>query len=399
MTTKFPAFCVAAIVLTTFRCYANLGDSPQTVAARLKGRLLEVKQGLDRHMVEATFDADGFWKFTFLDGQVCRETHVKRGDASQDSTIKQLFESPESAGHQWDHHLTTNGNERWRRDDGKIDIVYGAVEKSPIKHALSITAPGYEQHLEQIAANGSNIPGNAPTADEIKLQIESTLQSSASVSPSEQSAAYQFGYSTTRYGIPLAIVGLIIRAWTRRVARKTPRHVMGSRGQYYRRLLLKMSWRTGTIFLVSMFVVMLSQMPPSISPQEAGQAGGIALLLPLLVCPTVMLITSWTQANVKFATPPPIPVQAEAPRELAIPSSAQLSSRRANSTWWKRLFTVLEITVFLTSLLLVIALVATLPSYDSRWPLLILLIVPVVIVRSVRIAVIYIIEGCKPFAR
>ena len=65
-----------------------MGDSPEAVAARMKRDLTGVKQGLDRHIVETTFEADGFSKFTFLDGQVCRETHVKRGDAPQDDAIR-----------------------------------------------------------------------------------------------------------------------------------------------------------------------------------------------------------------------------------------------------------------------------------------------------------------------
>lgn len=419
MTIKSPTFCVAIIVLTALRCFGNLGDSPEAVAARIKRGLTGVKQGLDRHFVEATFEADGFSLFTFLDGRVCRETHVKRGDAPQYDAIRQLLEAPESAGHQWNQQPTTSGNKRWRRDDGKIDILYGAIEKTSVKQALTVTAPNYEEHLEKIVANeGRDIPGDAPSADEIKSRIESTLRSVASarqtVSDSEQTAAYQLGYALTRYGIPLTVVGVVIRSWTRRVARKTPKRPGESRGKHYRLLLLKMTWRTAVIFVASMFVVMLSQMSPAISTQQAGEAGAIAFLLLLLFCLPTMFLTSWTQTKQKFAVTsvPSVPAMSNATPPAStsaepetsrvgttISDKAMTSRRSINTTWWKRLFTVLEIAIFLISLILAIALYATSPSYDSRWPLLILVAVPVVVVRSVRVALIYIVEGKSPFRR
>jgi hypothetical protein len=50
-----------------------------------------------------------------------------------------------------------------------------------------------------------------------------------------------------------------------------------------------------------MFVVLLSQTSPAISTEQAGLAGAIAFLLLLLVCPPVLLITSWTQTKMRFA--------------------------------------------------------------------------------------------------
>lgn len=179
MAIKFPIFCVAVIILDTLRCFGTLGDSPEAVAAKMKSGLIDVKQGLDRHLVAATFRSEnGFSKFQFLDGRVCQETHVKKGDAPQDDAIRELLEAPESAGHQWNQEQTANGNSRWRRDDGKIDILYGRIEETSVTHALTITAVNYLDHLERIAAGDSrDTPGDAPNADEIKSRIETMLHS------------------------------------------------------------------------------------------------------------------------------------------------------------------------------------------------------------------------------
>ena len=48
----------------------------------------------------------------------------------------------------------------------------------------------------------------------------------------EMSPEGQIGYAIGRYGVPLAIVCLVIRAWTRRVAEGTPIAPGKSRGQY-----------------------------------------------------------------------------------------------------------------------------------------------------------------------
>ncbi|MDQ6911926.1 MAG: hypothetical protein M3128_03520 [Verrucomicrobiota bacterium] len=270
----------------------------------MKGGLLDVKPGLDRHIVEATFNSDGFWIFTFLDGKVCRETHVKPGDLPQEDTIKQLLDAPESAGHRWEEQQTKSGGKRWRRDDG-MDIVYGPIDKTIVKHALTFTAPSYEAHLERIVAdNGLDIAGDSPTTDEVRSRVDSTVRSTATRRnpiAGEKSPEYLVAYASTRYGIPLLIVCLVIRAWTRRVGRQTPVEPGSSRGSYYRRLCLKMSWRTVMIFVGAMFVVMLSQMSPTISVQQASEAGAIAFLLLLLFCPPTMLVTSWTQTKQKFA--------------------------------------------------------------------------------------------------
>jgi hypothetical protein len=70
-------------------------------------------------------------------------------------------------------------------------------------------------------------------------------------------------------------------------------------------------------------------------------------------------------------------------------------NRRAHSTWWKRLFTVLEIAVFLASAGLVILLFSEL----TLGPLITLLIAPVFLAHLLRVAIIYIVEGRKPFSR
>src|SRR6202040_1806313 len=159
------------------------------------------------------------------------------------------------------------------------------------------------------------------------------------------SPSYQLGEAIGRYGIPLAIVCLVIRSWTRRVARRTSVIPGTSRGQYYSWLLLKMSWRVAIILVVAMFVAMLSQMSPAISPEQAGQAGAVALLLLLLVCPPAFFITSWTQTKRRFAkqtaagtagshlaatstTPPPLPTGAAVSSPAAVRIAPVKSSRR-----------------------------------------------------------------------
>ena len=159
------------------------------------------------------------------------------------------------------------------------------------------------------------------------------------------SPSYQLGEAIGRYGIPLAIVCLVIRSWTRRVAGRTPVIPGTSRGQYYSWLLLKMSWRVAIICVLSMFVVMFSQMSPAISPEKAGQAGAMALLLLLLVCPPAFFITSWTQTKRRFAeqttagtagsqlaapstTPPPLPTGAAVSSSAAVRTVPVKSSRR-----------------------------------------------------------------------
>jgi hypothetical protein len=164
-----------------------------------------------------------------------------------------------------------------------------------------------------------------------------------------------------------------------------------------------------------MIIVMLSQNSPAVSREQAGQAGAIAMVLLLLFCPPVMFATSWTRTKRKFAqaaktteteshidlrqaSPPPLPDQERSFEQTALEKPAA-PQRPINSTWWKRLFTVLEISVFAISLLPAVILLSSLSSSDSRWPLLLLLIVPVGIVRAVRIAVVYVVEGTKPSRR
>lgn len=408
-----------ALVLGPIRAPAELEDSPDQIAMAMKTAPSDIKQGLDRHIIDVTFTSDGnFTLFTFLDGRVCRELYVKKGDAIQEDHIAVLLAKGEKSGHRWNLVPTTTGNQRWQRDDEVVDIVYGSINKSPIKHALVVTASDYSRHLEEIVSNeGRDSPGIAPSLEEIRsrmrLAVGSTNATMRSGNVNPQSASYQFGYALTRYGIPLAIVGLIIRAWTRRVARLTAISTGSSPGRYYRLLLLKMSWRVGVIFIGSMFVVMLSQMSPAIGTQQASEAGALALLLLLLFCPMALLMTSWAQAKQKFAKTSQITTSDIRVAENALPST-QVSpkpeepfntnkdpTRRStvSSSWWKRLFSVLEIGVFLVSLFLTIALYLSLTPTDSRWPLFILLILPVIIVRSVRVALIYIVEGTPPFRR
>lgn len=113
--------------------------------------------------------------------------------------------------------------------------------------------------------------------------------------------AYQFGEALGKYGVPLTVLGFLIRAWIRRVSRKTPVAVGMSLNRYYCLLLLKMSWRVIIVFVMSMFLVLLAHLRVEISEREAGQAGAVAFLLLLIVCPTVLFVCAWTQTKRRFA--------------------------------------------------------------------------------------------------
>jgi len=238
-----------------------------------------------------------------------------------------------------------------------------------------------------------------------------TMEHSVGIDP--DSASYRLGVGIGGCAICLGIVGVAIWAWTRRVSSRMALRSHATRSEYYRVLLTKMSWRLLIIFLIAMTIVILSQNSPAVSREQAGQAGAIAMVLLLLFCLPVMFATSWTRTKRKFVQaaktteteshiglrqpgPPPLPDQDRSFAQTLLDKSAA-PQRRINSTWWKRLFTVLEIGALAISLLLAVILLSSLSSSDSRWPLLILLIVPVAIVRAVRIAVVYVVEGTKPF--
>jgi hypothetical protein len=131
----------------------------------------------------------------------------------------------------------------------------------------------------------------------------------------------QIGYAVGFYGIPLLIVCLWIRRWTRGVAERTVLRPAASPTRFYLRLLLKMSWRFVFVFVLSLLFVAYSI---SSNTRQPPAVGGLGLLLFLFVCPSVFLISSWTQTKRKFtvpgtaaasgahatamsATPPPLP--------------------------------------------------------------------------------------------
>ena len=156
--------------------FAELGDSPEQVGREMKqGRLVGVNEGLDRHVIEASFSNDGVMLIIFLDGRVCRETRVREGDAPQDKYIQLLL--TKGSGHSWSEMKTGNPNRRWRRDDG-VDIIYGAIDKVPaVKHAVCITAPEFIQHLQRMVTNdGADVPGTCPSVEQVRSAIEAGMR-------------------------------------------------------------------------------------------------------------------------------------------------------------------------------------------------------------------------------
>jgi hypothetical protein len=69
----------------------------------------------------------------------------------------------------------------------------------------------------------------------------------------------------------------------------------------------------------------------------------------------------------------------------------------SESTWWKRLFTVLEVAVALIAILLSTVVYFAETDYNKPpiWGILLFVVVTVGTVRLVRIAVTYIVEGGK----
>jgi hypothetical protein len=67
------------------------------------------------------------------------------------------------------------------------------------------------------------------------------------------------------------------------------------------------------------------------------------------------------------------------------------------STWWKRLFTVLEVTVALIAILLSAVIYFSETDYSKPpiWKILLFVTITVGIVRLIRIAVTYVVEGGK----
>lgn len=159
------------------RAWADLGDQPEDVGAKMKRGLVDVEAKLDRHLVEASFSTDrGFTVITFLSGKVCREVHVRKGDVAQDEYIEELLDKGRKAGHAWREIEADSGNKRWQRDDGEIDIIYGSINKSSIKHAVCVTAAEWERHVRRVAENQGDDPdGAAPSPKEIRARIESAL--------------------------------------------------------------------------------------------------------------------------------------------------------------------------------------------------------------------------------
>lgn len=219
----------------------------------------------------------------------------------------------------------------------------------------------------------------------------------------EPRLSYQIGLALGKYGVPLIIVALLIRGWTGRISRKTSTAVGGSRQRYYGLLLLKMSWRVLILFMLSMFLVVLAHMPTAISEREAGEAGALAFILLLIVCPPVLLMSAWTQTKRRFAESAEHPasagrrfaepaepsrhsVEVSAAKETPTEQSAQLhrvtesflllqqpetavshSSARNKLNGWQRLWIVLAVVWATLVLLFIFNTAPTEKSIKAGW--------------------------------
>lgn len=259
--------------------------------------------------------------------------------------------------------------------------------------------PGYQHELAQIAAlRGEKYAGGSPE--------------------------YQLTYFAARYGLTLGLLIFLISRWTRRVARKTDLRAGQSRAAYYGKLLLKMSWRVALLIILSIGLVILSHLRPGLSDSELQNAFTITFLLLILVVPAAYLLTSWSQTKRIFAMQPALASGgALAPGLTQMPGSSvavakaldsigsdrqpdhvetpQRSDKsldrqkRRNSTWWKRLFTVVEIAVFVASVGVVLLLLREI----TIGPLAFILLVPIALAHLLRLAIIYVVEGKRPFRR
>ena len=203
-----------------------------------------------------------------------------------------------------------------------------------------------------------------------------------------------------------------------------------SRGRYYKRLLLKMSWRVALLALLAIAVVMAAHFSPAYSEKELASAVAVTIALLVMIFLPAFFLVTWLQTKRKFTVPPQASTtieQSATSRSVRHPthsslalakaldttdsSGAQPTSRltksRTNkpeakpsvaivrSTWWKRLIIVLEIVVFLVSATVAVLLWGEL----SLFALVVLLLLPAFAVHLLRIAIIYIVEGKKPFGR
>ena len=264
--------------------------------------------------------------------------------------------------------------------------------------------PGYRRELGEIAAlRGESLAGNDPV--------------------------YKLGYAIGRYGVLLGFLAFVISRWTRRVSRKTA-VATNSRAHYYLKLLFKMSWRVAIIIALSFIAVVLLTTAPSKSQNELFGALAVTSGLFVVFFPPTVLLTSWWQTKRKFSEQPQSLLgnvqkadrqQAQAripPSTILAPEDRSKSPLASNmrdaetagaasnpdarrqrndgsqgSTWWKRLFTVLEISVLLLSAILV----AVVFREISPFTLSLILIVPVLVVRFLRTAIVYVVEGQSPF--
>jgi hypothetical protein len=237
--------------------------------------------------------------------------------------------------------------------------------------------------------------------------------------------------------IALIFIAVFI-PWTKRVGRKLPFLVTTSRGSIVRALLLRMSWR---IFLVCFgWSCLVSDWGATNAPERAGNIFGQLFIISIAVeaayCWHISKSLLETRSSAAVTANQSLLVGkaidgGKRAVKPATENASQLSRTVKNSTWWKRMFTVLEITALVVGVTLVSvqvlpkinhahtpknnslfdpadldlsrgiseaeyqALVAKKTEERTRqlWMWAIIIVAPPVLVRLTRIAVTYVVQG------
>jgi hypothetical protein len=186
----------------------------------------------------------------------------------------------------------------------------------------------------------------------------------------------------------LIIMGLMYAAssaWCFRVARRLPLHAGEDASNIYLRLLVRMWWRT--LIVAVIFGLFLAAGRER--PEQMGEGFGTAIgMYPIIFL--LLLMPAWRAAKQQSARGSGAPAGEYSDRLTATRQRVV----EAKSTWWKRLFTVLEITVAI--LAAVFDVLVYLSGIGLKfWAMIALIIVAVGIVRLIRIGVTYVVEGRK----
>lgn len=185
----------------------------------------------------------------------------------------------------------------------------------------------------------------------------------------------------------LIIVGLmfaIMSPWCYRIAKRLPVRIGENARNIYARLLARMWWRALIVAII--FGVILAASGQS--PEEAGfRFGTVVGVYPVLFL--LMLIPAWTAAKQRRTGD----VAPAGDHRTELPITPKTVAVTTKSTWWKRLFTVLEITVALLAVTLDAMEVWRFGNAPAPWVLILIVAVPVGIIHLVRVGVTYVVEG------